>query len=95
MTESTTDNIGIIILAAGYSKRFNSDKRQARLQSGETLTNFHQLLAPCLITGHIDFSLLVPSQRVAHIAENLGYDKVLVSAGASDQAICDTLAGMS
>jgi molybdenum cofactor cytidylyltransferase len=37
VTESATDNIGIIILAAGYSKRFNSDKRQARLQSGETL----------------------------------------------------------
>jgi molybdenum cofactor cytidylyltransferase len=33
----TTDNIGIIVLAAGYSKRFKSDKRQARLQSGETL----------------------------------------------------------
>lgn len=37
MTESNTENIGIIILAAGYSKRFNTDKRQARLQSGETL----------------------------------------------------------
>ena len=37
MTKLNTDNIGIIVLAAGYSKRFNSDKRQARLQSGETL----------------------------------------------------------
>ncbi|PCJ42582.1 MAG: hypothetical protein COA71_03460 [SAR86 cluster bacterium] len=53
VTESNTDRIGIIILAAGYSKRFNSDKRQARLQSGETLLDatlnkipdsFHQRL---------------------------------------------------
>ncbi|MDG2089562.1 MAG: nucleotidyltransferase family protein [Gammaproteobacteria bacterium] len=37
MTKINTDNIGVIVLAAGYSKRFNADKRQARLQSGETL----------------------------------------------------------
>lgn len=37
MTKLNTANIGIIVLAAGYSKRFSSDKRQARLQSGETL----------------------------------------------------------
>lgn len=37
MTNLKTDNIGIIVLAAGYAKRFKSDKRQARLQSGETL----------------------------------------------------------
>jgi molybdenum cofactor cytidylyltransferase len=37
VTDTDTANIGIIILAAGYSKRFNSDKRLARLQSGETL----------------------------------------------------------
>lgn len=37
VTKINTDNIGVIILAAGYSERFNADKRQARLQSGETL----------------------------------------------------------
>ncbi len=37
VSESETDNIGIIILAAGYSTRFKADKRQARLQTGETL----------------------------------------------------------
>ncbi len=37
VTKSDTDNIGIIILAAGFRRRFNSDKRQAILKSGETL----------------------------------------------------------
>lgn len=32
-----TDNIGIIILAAGQSKRFSGDKRQAKLNNGQTL----------------------------------------------------------
>jgi molybdenum cofactor cytidylyltransferase len=36
MAETLSD-IGIIMLAAGYSKRFNADKRQARFNDGSTL----------------------------------------------------------
>tara|TARA_R110000772_G_scaffold90923_9_gene187295 strand:+ start:854 stop:1441 length:588 start_codon:yes stop_codon:yes gene_type:complete len=53
MSEPVTDKIGIIILAAGYSKRFCADKRQAILSTGLKLLdttlqqipdNFHQRL---------------------------------------------------
>ena len=37
MPEQAENKIGIIVLAAGYSRRFNADKRQARLHSGEIL----------------------------------------------------------
>ncbi|MGA1742203.1 MAG: nucleotidyltransferase family protein [Pseudohongiellaceae bacterium] len=37
MPEQVNNKIGIIVLAAGYSRRFNADKRQARLHSGEML----------------------------------------------------------
>lgn len=37
MTKPAIDKIGIIILAAGYSKRFSADKRQALLPTGLTL----------------------------------------------------------
>ena len=37
MPEQTETKVGIIVLAAGYSRRFNSDKRQVQLDSGEML----------------------------------------------------------
>jgi molybdenum cofactor cytidylyltransferase len=37
MPEQAENKIGIIVLAAGYSRRFKADKRQARLHSGEIL----------------------------------------------------------
>ena len=61
------------------------------LQSGDTLKHFHAQLAPTWRQSHHLFQLLVPSWRVADMARHMGYAKVLVSKGASDQAICDTL----
>jgi len=78
VTKSSTDNIGIIVLAAGYSKRFNSDKRQARLQSGETLLDatldkipdsFHQRVL-VLHPGDEKFGLRYQSKWSLCIAEH-------------------------
>lgn len=90
MTESATDNIGIIILAAGYSRRFNSDKRRARLQSGETLLDatlnkipesFKQRVL-VLHPGDEEFGLRYQSNWTLCIAEqaNKGMGHSLVAA---------------
>ncbi len=62
------------------------------LQSGETLANYHRLLAP-----HLDYSptLIVPSLRVLEQAHRLGFNNCHCSQGASDQAICDILTNLS
>lgn len=77
MSESETDNIGIIILAAGYSTRFNADKRKALLQSGETLLDatlnkipdsFHQRIL-VLHPGDEEFGRHYQSQWTLCFAE--------------------------
>ena len=65
------------------------------LQSGETLTHYHQYLAPRLQTlttkqEHAPI-VIVPSQRVLAQAKALGVKNCRQSLGASDNAICDIL----
>ncbi|HCH33485.1 MAG TPA: uroporphyrinogen-III synthase [Oceanospirillaceae bacterium] len=61
------------------------------LQSGDTLANFDHLLGGQNWCDPQQTLLLVPSQRVAQQAHELGYQQLLVSEGASNQAMCDTL----
>ncbi|MDP6967590.1 MAG: uroporphyrinogen-III synthase [Gammaproteobacteria bacterium] len=61
------------------------------LQSGETLLNFDAGLGDLVDRAGNTTRLLVPSQRVLVMAQQLGYRQCLLSAGASDQAICHTL----
>jgi molybdenum cofactor cytidylyltransferase len=77
VTKTENDNIGIIILAAGYSTRFNADKRKALLQSGETLLDatlnkipdsFHQRVL-VLHPGDESFGLHYQSNWTLCIAE--------------------------
>lgn len=62
------------------------------LQSGETLQHFHDQLSVHLAALKPPMRLLLPSPRVAELAVRLGYKDCLQSNGASDQAICHTLA---
>jgi len=61
------------------------------LQSGDTLANFDRLLGGEHWCDPQQTLLLLPSQRVAQQARELGYQQLLVSEGASNQAMCDTL----
>ena len=61
------------------------------LQSGETLLNFVAGLGDLMDHSGNITRLLLPSQRVLDMAQKLGYRQCLLSAGASDQAICHTL----
>ena len=62
------------------------------LQSGETLQHYHDQLSRHLAKQNKPVRLLLPSPRVAELAISLGYEDCLQSNGASDQAICHTLA---
>jgi len=67
------------------------DPQVVVLQSGETLLNFEASLSAHLDTTNSSMHLLLPSERVMTMAQELGYQHCLLSAGASDQAICHTL----
>ena len=62
------------------------------LQSGDTLQHYHAHLSTHLAEQKLPVRLLLPSPRVAELAIGLGYEDCLQSNGASDQAICHTLA---
>ena len=61
------------------------------LQSGETLLNFEASFGDQVDRSGATMRLLLPSERVLHMALQLGYQQCLLSKGASDQAICHTL----
>jgi uroporphyrinogen-III synthase len=61
------------------------------LQSGETLLNFDASFGHQVDRSGATMRLLLPSERVLHMAQQLGYQQCLLSEGASDQAICHTL----
>lgn len=60
-------------------------------QSGDTLRNFDLAYGDCVPHWSADWQLLLPSERVLTMAQQMGYQQCLLSAGASDQAICHTL----
>jgi len=61
------------------------------LQSGETLGNFDRLLSGQGWCNKQHTILVLPSARVAQQAKILGYQVLLTSGSASNQAMCDTL----
>lgn len=61
------------------------------LQSGETLVNFDASFRQDIDALDKHIHLVLPSERVLEMAQELGYGQCLLSAGASDRAICDTL----
>ena len=61
------------------------------LQSGETLVNFDLLLSGQDWCNKHHTVLVLPSTRVAEQAKALGYDVLITSSSASNQAMCDTL----
>ena len=60
-------------------------------QSGETLGNFEALLSGQDWCDKQRIILVLPSARVAEQAKILGYQVLLTSGSASNQAMCDTL----
>jgi uroporphyrinogen-III synthase len=52
--------------------------------SGEGLANFRQLLRPEETTNLSSLSLVVPSERVARMAREMGFDRIAVADNASD-----------
>ncbi len=60
-------------------------------QSGETLVNFNRMMTRQLGLKQHQIMIVVPSQRVADIAYDLGFGEVKISSSASDQAMCDVL----
>lgn len=61
------------------------------ISSGEGLVNLQTLLSPAETTKFTDKSLVVPSQRVAELARNSGFKRVIVAQNASDQAMLRAL----
>ena len=61
--------------------------------SAAILENMHRLLSPCY-PDLIGVNLVAASGRIAEMACNLGYRKVVVAEGASDQALVDAMVGI-
>lgn len=68
------------------AERFNESVDAALLTSGEALNSFHQLSLAA------DMPLVVPSERVALQAAQLGYTEVITATGASDEAMLAAVA---
>jgi uroporphyrinogen-III synthase len=60
-------------------------------QSGETLINFNHIMPAQLWLKRHRILIVAPSQRVADLAYSLGFRRVKISVGASDQAMCNAL----
>ena len=61
------------------------------LSSGESLANLLLLLSPAETTKFKAISLVVPSERVADMARQAGFDHIVTAANASDMAMLRAL----
>lgn len=61
------------------------------ISSGEGFANMQALLSPGETTKFTGVCLIVPSERVAHMAQEAGYDKVVTAENASDAAMIRAL----
>lgn len=61
------------------------------ISSGEGLANMLTLLSPAETSKFIDITLLVPSQRIAGLAREAGFKRVLTAENASDAAMLRAL----
>ena len=61
------------------------------ISSGEGLANLQGLLSPAETTKFMHISLIVPSERVARMAREAGYDQVVTAENASDVAMLHAL----
>jgi len=83
-----------------------SDAKAIALHSGEALQNWNQLLQDFVQTQEMNnnqrqlpynldhlrgISLVVPGQRVAQLAQGLGFTRILIAENASDQAMLQAL----
>lgn len=72
--------------APAHFAQLLADTQVVLLSSGEALHHFHQLCG-----GPRPLPLVVPSQRVAELAQHQGWPTILISAGAQDHAMLDCL----
>ncbi len=75
-------------LAAKLS-RWNIDV--IMLSSGEGLANLQVLLSPAETTKLKHIGLIVPSERVAHLAREAGFEQIVIAENASDGAMLRAL----
>ncbi len=61
------------------------------LSSGEGLANLQVLLSPAETTKLKHIALIVPSQRVAHIARETGFEQIVTAENATDVAMLRAL----
>jgi len=61
------------------------------ISSGEGLANMLTLLSPAETSKFIDITLLVPSQRIAGLAREAGFKRVITAENASDAAMLHAL----
>lgn len=64
----------------------------AMISSGEGLANLLALISPAETSKFIHVTLLVPSDRVARLARQAGFSRVIVAENASDSAMLRALA---
>jgi uroporphyrinogen-III synthase len=62
------------------------------VNSGESLHNMVSLLASCGVMGEFDCVLVVPGERVAVMARELGFTDIQVAGNATDVAMLEALA---
>lgn len=61
------------------------------VHSGETLSNWHAIVDASGQMGWKQLPLLVPGERVAQLARQLGFTQIVTSENASDACMLDTL----
>ncbi|NND67006.1 MAG: uroporphyrinogen-III synthase [Halioglobus sp.] len=81
-----------VLPAGALGQRLEAEKVAAvLLSSGEGLENFRRLLSPSESSKFTGLRLIVPSDRVAKLAREAGFDNIVTADNASDAAMCRAL----
>ncbi|BBB27826.1 uroporphyrinogen-III synthase [Amphritea japonica] len=87
----TSEQISSIISNTNNSSARAAPLAAVLITSGEALNNLTQLMTEHSFKPLLHTTLVVPSERVARIAAELGYTRVITASGPDNQAMAETV----
>lgn len=87
----TSEQISSIISNTSNNSAETAPLAAILITSGEALKNLAQLITDHNLTSLLHTTLVVPSERVARIAAELGYTRVITASGPDNQAMAETV----
>jgi len=83
------ENLKQQLMSVGFNQ--TTQKCLLTVHSGESLSNLSAAISNSLLEAWRNIPLLVPGERVAGMARELGFDRIVVAENASDSCVVDTI----